>query len=105
MSELISIAILIAAIAAVVIAADRRRTIAVVTFERGTARTTRGRLPARVMNELRDVAERMRIKSGIVTIRRESGAARLDIAGVEDARAVQQLRNVLGRFQIAELRG
>ncbi len=104
-ASIVGIAILILAIAAVVIAADRRRTIAVVTFESGRARTTRGRLPARVMNEIRDVAERMKIRSGQVTIRRESGAARVDLSGVDDPRAVQQLRNVIGRFRLAELRG
>jgi hypothetical protein len=105
MSELFWIGVLVAAVAAVVIAADRARTIAVVTFERGGARATRGRLPARVMNEIRDVAERMKIPTGKVTIRRESGSARVDITGVDDARAVQQLRNVIGRFRLAELRG
>jgi hypothetical protein len=103
--ELLGIAILIAAVVFVVVAADRRRTIAVVIFERGNARATRGRLPARVMSEVRDVAERMRIGSGTLTIRRESGVARVDLRGIDDARAAQQLRNVIGRFRLAELRG
>lgn len=105
MTELVGILVLVLAVVAVVVAADRRRTIAVVTFERGRARATRGRLPARVMSEIRDVAERMKIPSGHVTIRRESGAARVDLSGVDDPRAVQQLRNVIGRFRLAELRG
>ncbi len=103
--QLLGIAILIAAVVAVVVAADRYRTVAVVTFERGKAHATRGRLPARVMNEIRDVAERMKIRSGKVTIRRESGTARVDLTGVDDPRAAQQLRNVIGRFRLAELRG
>lgn len=105
MTEVLGIALLVLAIVAVVVAADRRRTLAVVAFERGAARATRGRLPARVMAEIRDVAERMRIRSGRVTVRRESGTVRVDISGVEDERAVQQLRNVIGRFRLAELKG
>jgi hypothetical protein len=103
--QLFWIGVLVAAVVAVVVAADRYRTIAVVTFERGRARATRGRLPARVMTEIRDVAERMKIPSGRVTIRRESGTARVDLTGVDDPRAAQQLRNVIGRFRLAELRG
>jgi HAMP domain-containing protein len=105
MLEFVGIVLLFVVIAAAVIAADRRRTIAVIELQRGRARVTRGRLSARVMSEVRDVAERMKIPAGRVTIRRESGAARVDLSGVEDPRAAQQLRNVIGRFRLAELRG
>jgi len=105
MIELIGMLVLVAAIAAVVIAADRRRTLAVVRFERGKATVVRGKLPPRVLAEVRDVAERMRIPGGMVTLRRESGTVDVELRGVDDPRAAQQLRNVIGRFRLAELRG
>ena len=100
----ILLAIAVAAVALVVITADRRRTIAVVVFERGSARVTRGKLPAKVLTEIRDVVERNRVRVGGVTIRRESGEVRVDLQKVDDARVAQQLRNVIGRFRLAELR-
>lgn len=105
MIELLGTLVLFAAIAAVVIAADRARTLAVVELSRGKAKVVRGKLPTRVLAEVRDVAERMRIPSGKVTLRRESGSVDVQIAGVDDPRAEQQLRNVIGRFRLAELRG
>lgn len=100
----ILLAIALAALVALYVSADRARTIAVVALERGSVRITRGRLPPRVLAEIRDVAERNRLQ-GLVTIRRESGAVRVDLGGIDDPRAAQQLRNVIGRFRLAELRG
>lgn len=99
------LAIVVTVIAALVISADRRRTIAIVVLERQTANVTRGRLPPRVLAEIRDVAERNRLTRGKVSIRRESGEVRLDLHGIDDPRVQQQLRNVIGRFRLAELRG
>ncbi len=101
----VGIALLVLALVALWVVADRRRTIATVAFERGRAKVVRGRLPARVMLEVRDVAERNRIAHGRLTVRREDGAPRVDLHGVDDPRAAQQLRNVIGRFRLAELRG
>lgn len=100
----ILLAIALAALVALYVSADRRRTIAVVVFERGSARVARGKLPAKVLTEIRDVIERNRVGSGSVTIRRESGEVRVDLQKVSDPRVAQQLRNVIGRFRLAELR-
>ncbi len=99
------LALVVAVIAALVISADRRRTLAVIELERGAANVTRGRLPPRVLAEVRDVAARNRLARGRVVLRRESGEVRLDLHGIDDPRAAQQLRNVIGRFRLAELRG
>jgi hypothetical protein len=94
--------LLVVAIVVVIVSADRRRTIAVCVFENGKVRIPRGRLSPRVLAEVKDVAERNRL-SGKLVIRREDRAVRLDLEGVTDARAAQQLRNVLGRFRLPEL--
>ena len=95
--------VLVLAIIVVVVLADRRRTIAVCAFEGGKVRVVRGRLSPRVLSEVRDVAERNRLSVGRLIIRRENRAIRLDLDGITDARAAQQLRNVLGRFRLPEL--
>lgn len=105
MSEVVGLLVLVALIAAVVLAADRARTIAVVRFAGGKALVVRGRLPPRVLAEIRDVAERNRLGGGSVTLKRESGAVKVVLSEVDDPRAAQQLRNVIGRFRLAELRG
>ena len=105
MSELLGLLLVAALVGAVVVAADRARTLAVVRFHRGKALVVRGRLPPRVLAEIRDVAERMRLEHGQVTLRRADGSVEVAIADVADPRAAQQLRNVIGRFRLAELRG
>jgi hypothetical protein len=102
-SSQLGLVLLVAVIVAVVVAADRRRTIAVCIFEGGKVRIARGRLSPRVLTEVRDVAERNRLSGGKLVIRRENRQIRLDLDGVTDARAAQQLRNVLGRFRLPEL--
>lgn len=104
-TEHVAIALMALVFVALWIVADRRRTIATVAFDRGKAKVVRGRLPPRVMLEVRDVAERNRIPGGRLTVRREDGRPRVDLQGIDDPRVVQQLRNVIGRFRLAELRG
>ena len=101
----VGIALLAIALVVLWVVTDRRRTIATVAFQRGRATVVRGRLPPRVMLEVRDVAERNKIPTGRLTVRREDGAPRVDLEGIADPRAAQQLRNVIGRFRLAELRG
>jgi hypothetical protein len=104
-TEHVAIVLLALFFVAVWVAADRRRTLAEIAFERGRATVIRGRLPTRVLAEVRDVAARNQIPAGRVLIRREDGRPRVDLSGIDDPRAAQQLRNVIGRFRLAELRG
>jgi hypothetical protein len=92
------------AIVALYVKADRSRTIAAITLEGGKARVTRGRLAAAPLAELGDVAKRMRVTRGSVVIRKQSGEVEVVVRDVP-ANAEQQIRNALGRFQLAQLRG
>ena len=105
MIELVGIALLVAAIGAVIVAVERARTLAVLRFEAGRVVVARGRVAPRVLAEVRDVAARNRLGRGQVTLRREGGALSVELREVGDPRAAQQLRNVLGRFRLAEVRG
>ncbi len=80
-------------------------TIAVLRIEGGSVEVTRGRLPPRVLADLRDVAARPRIDSATVRIVRDRGHARVEIRGPVDPRHVQRLRNVVGNVPVARLIG
>lgn len=105
MIDLVIAALVIAGIVAIYVAADRRRVIAVCTIERGRVRVVRGRLAPAVLAEITDVAQRMKIARATVEVRKESGLAAVRVKGVVDERAGQQLRNVIGRFQLSQLKG
>ena len=100
----IGIVVLVCALVALLVAADRTRVIAVCAVERGKLRVTRGRLSPRVLLELRDIASRRRIVRATIIVRKEDGAPTLRLTGVDDAGTAQQLRNAIGRFKLAELR-
>lgn len=104
MIELLFAVVLVAAIVALYVAADRARTIAVCVFERGKVRVVRGRLRAEVVAEIADVAKRMSLGSGEVRVQKQKDVAVIVVKGVSDPRAEQQLRNALGRFPLARMR-
>jgi hypothetical protein len=102
--ELLFVVVLIGGIAALYVAADRARTIAICAFERGKVRVVQGRLAAGPLGEIEDVAQRMRLTRGNVKIRKQRDVAVIEVNGVTDPRAEQQLRNALGRFPLARMR-
>jgi hypothetical protein len=99
-----SIVFALVALAAIYVSADRARTFAVCRVERGRLSIVRGRLPARVRGEIEEVVARARIESASFSIKREDGRPRLFVHRLDDANVEQRLRNVLGRFDVAELR-
>jgi len=101
---MIGVAVLIGAFIALLVAADRTRVIAVCAVHRGKIKVVKGRLSARVLGELRDVAVRGKITQATLIVRKEGGAPTLKMTGVDDEATAQQLRNAIGRFKIAELR-
>jgi len=103
-TDVLFVVIIVGALVAVYVAADRARTIAICAFERGKVRVTYGRLAAGPLGELEDVAQRMKLTRGKVRIRKQKEFAVVEIDGVSDPRAEQQLRNALGRFPLARMR-
>lgn len=93
------------ALVALFVAAQRARTVATCRVEAGKLSVASGKLPTRVLSELRDVAQRNRIHGATLRIVREDGRPRLLVKGTISPAAEQQLRNVIGRFKLAELRG
>jgi hypothetical protein len=107
MGTWVIVVLAVVGIAALYVAADRARTLAVYRIgpgARGRLHLVRGRLPAEVTGEIEDVVKRARLASGTIIVRKEDGAVMVRTRGISDENAVQQLRNAVGRFPKARLR-
>ncbi len=104
MSSFVSLVLLATAIAALYVSADRARTFAVCRVNHGRLTIVRGKLPARVRNELEEVVARAGVARASFSIKRDAGRPTLVVHVLEDANVAQRLRNVVGRFAVAELR-
>lgn len=76
----------------------------VVRARAGRLELVRGRLPQALFRELSDVAERQRLDGVEVRAVVEGGVPRLMVRGPIGEAALQQARNVLGRFQLSQIR-
>ena len=73
-------------------------------FERGRFRLERGRCPPRLFEELSDIARLERLDSVTLTVRSEGGLPSVAAQGAISDGQLQQLRNVVGRFEVAQIR-
>ncbi len=70
----------------------------------GKLTVTRGRLPPALFSELADIAARERLDNVRMRAVSEAGAPRLLFSGATHAAAEQAARNVLGRFNVTQIR-
>lgn len=102
-----SFLVLFALLAAVVLLAlgIRRGTeLFLVTMTAGSVRLVRGRCPSRLLDELGDVAKLEQLDSVTVRVLSSGGRPRVVAHGTLSEGQLQQLRNVVGRFQVAQIR-
>lgn len=78
-------------------------TIAVLEVSEGKVRVTRGALAPRVLEDLRDVVARPKVKSATVRLVRAKDHARVEIHGDIPEQQVQRIRNVVGTVKLAQL--
>jgi hypothetical protein len=90
------------AVAALVLSARRATTLLVVRFERGVIVRASGRAPGELLADLGDAA-RFERASGTLRLRLEGG--RVELETDVPASTAQRVRNVVGRFSSARLRG
>jgi hypothetical protein len=76
----------------------------VLRARQGRLELVRGRLPPSLFSELADVAKREKLDAIEVRAVVESGTARLVVRGAIDEGVAQQLRNVVGRFPLSQIR-
>lgn len=101
-----SILLVLAAAAAGLLFWSLRRALELfyVRVEHGRVRHVRGRVPPALLEDLRDVIQHAKIRDAELRVLRESGQPRLLLRGDVHPDHAQQLRNVIGRFRIAQIR-
>jgi hypothetical protein len=78
-------------------------TIAVAEIHDGKVELTRGGLAPRVLDDLRDIAMRPRIKSARLRVVRRRDWARVELQGTLSEQQAQRIRNVIGNVPVAQL--
>lgn len=96
--------VLVAFIVVVLIASARANELFYLSVRDAEVLVVRGRIPARLLSDIRDVVERGGVKRGSICAAKESGGARLSVSGDVDANTAQRLRNVFGIYPMAGLR-
>lgn len=70
----------------------------------GALSVKRGRLPAALFSDLEDIAARERLDNVEIRALSESGVPRLSFSNPNHAGAEQAARNVIGRFNVRQIR-
>ncbi|HXN30720.1 MAG TPA: DUF3634 family protein [Polyangiaceae bacterium] len=78
-------------------------TVALMEIRDGEVHLTRGALSPRVLDDLRDVAARPRIKRATVRIVRAKDRARVEVRGEVSDPQLQRMRNIVGNVRLAQL--
>jgi hypothetical protein len=78
-------------------------TVAVLEVRDGKVQVTRGGLAPRVLDDLRDVVARPKIKSATLLVVRAKDHARLEVNGNVPEAQVQRMRNVVGTVKLGQL--
>ncbi len=90
-------------IAAVIYSARRHAELFVVRVQGGQARFMRGRLPPQLLADITDVVKRGKIDSANIHVVAERGEPQV-VAPELSAGVLQQLRNVVGMYKVAQIR-
>jgi hypothetical protein len=78
-------------------------TICIAEFEKGKVRIVSGGIAPRVLDDVKDVVKRGRVKAATMRIVRSRGRAHVEIKGDILPDVTQQLRNVVGSVPFAKL--
>jgi hypothetical protein len=104
MSVLAGLALLAIFTALLVASAHRANELFLLEVRQGNAFVVRGRLPQRLFDEISDVVRRPRVTRAKIRVFREGGVPRVLARGEISSAQIQQLRNVLGGYQTAQIR-
>lgn len=84
---------------------ERAATLFAVKVRAGRIRRIRGRIPPRLLTEITDIIERAHVVDASIRGVLRDGRPVLLFEGEMDPSAQQQMRNVVGQFSAAEIRG
>ena len=73
-------------------------------YEAGKFELRRGRCPARLRDELADIGQLEKLDRVVVSVRSEGGQPRVTAVGNINDGQLQQLRNVVARFNVSQIR-
>jgi hypothetical protein len=101
----IGLAILVVLAIPLAISISRANELFCIEVDAGKPRFVRGRIPQRLLSEITDVVRRPRVERAKIRVVTEDGHPRvvLDAGNVSEGQ-MQQLRNVVGTFRVAEIR-
>jgi len=98
------VAIALAVLVLALLAFSRATQLFVGKFERGAFKLERGRCPPRLLDELADIARLERLDGVRLSVVSEAGLPRVTAQGAISDGQLQQIRNVVGRFDVARIR-
>lgn len=75
-----------------------------VDVRNGVGELSRGRIPQRLLDDVNEIMRRPVVKRAVLRVVKEDGRARVIVAGDVAEGQRQQLRNVVGTWEIAKLR-
>ncbi len=78
-------------------------TIALMEVRDGEIHLTRGALSPRVMDDLRDVVSRPRVKRATLRVVRAKDHGRVEVRGEVSDQQLQRMRNIVGNVRLARL--
>ena len=104
MSNWLWLGLLLAVFIAFWAALRRANELFCVAMRGGKLTVVRGRLPPALFNELSDIAVRERLERGELRVVTEAGVPRLSFRGPPHPALEQAARNVLGRYNVSQLR-
>jgi hypothetical protein len=100
----IALAILLVLAIPLIVAIARSNEVVCLDVQNGKISVRRGRIPQRLLNDLSDVTTRPKIGRAVVRIVAEGGRPRVLVAGDIGDTQLQQLRNVVGTYQLAQIK-
>jgi len=104
MSLLVGILILIVLAIPLLIAISRATELCLVVVAEGQARHVRGRIPRPLLSEIEDIVARPRVRAAEIRVVTAQGRPEVHVRGKLTADQIQRLRNVIDRFQVAQIR-
>jgi hypothetical protein len=76
----------------------------VISVREGNVEVVRGRLPPRLFSDVEDVLKRPPVEHGEVRVVAEQMRPRVRVSGTINDVQAQRIRNVVGRYEIAQIR-
>jgi hypothetical protein len=96
--------LMLSVLACALLAFRRATELFVGKFRSGEFQLHRGRCPARLRDELADIGRLEKLDSVVLSVRSEAARPRVTATGKISDGQLQQLRNVVGRFEVSQIR-